>query len=133
MISMNWRPPRLIEASSPARLPAEKARIRNRSRWNSGSLERCSISRNRPSRAAPPSRRVRPGGWSSPWCAAVGLDAVGDADQHGDQPDAEGEIAGPVDAAPGPALADLAQLAVAPDGPEDAEGDADQEHRPPVG
>src|SRR4029453_15273869 len=65
--------------------------------------------------------------------AAVGLDAVGDADQHGDQPDPEGEVAGPVDAPPGPAQAGLAELEVAPDGPEDAERHADQEHRPPVG
>jgi hypothetical protein len=41
--------------------------------------------------------------------AAVGLDPVGDADQHGDQPDAEGEVAGPVEAALA-ALAHLTQL-----------------------
>ena len=36
MISMNWRPPRAIDASSEAAFPAAKARLRNSPRWNIG-------------------------------------------------------------------------------------------------
>src|SRR5256885_634553 len=56
MIRMNWRPPRAIAASSAARLPAAKARMRKRSRWNIGSSTRASITQKPASSARPPRR-----------------------------------------------------------------------------
>ena len=54
MISMNCMPPRPIEASRPARLPAQKARIRNRFMWNIGSETWFSMNPKTTSSTAPP-------------------------------------------------------------------------------
>src|SRR6202020_501560 len=62
--------------------------------------------------------------------AGVRLDAVGDGDQDGAQADGEGDVAPPVDPA-GVPLTVVAQLAVGPEGPEDADGHVHPEHRPP--
>ena len=64
--------------------------------------------------------------------AAVGLDAVGDADEHHDEADAEGDVAPPVDPG-GQALAGLPQLEVRPHGAEEAERHVDPEDQAPVG
>ena len=70
---------------------------------------------------APPAHRM----------AAVGADAVGDADHDRDQADGERDVAGPVDRRV-LARADLPQLQVRPDGAEDAERDRDEEDQAPV-
>jgi hypothetical protein len=61
----------------------------------------------------------------------VGLNAVGDGDQHRAQADGEGDVAPPVDAR-GVALAVVAQLQVCPDGAVDADRHVDPEHPAPV-
>ncbi len=62
---------------------------------------------------------------------AVGLDAVGDADHDGGEPDREADVARPVDGgtAPDPALA---QHEVGPGGADHAEGDGHEEDVAPV-
>ncbi len=72
-------------------------------------------------------RRVRP----SHRVVPVGLDPIGDADHHEGEPDAEGDVAEPVDAAPGagrpgPRASDRPRRA------EGAEGHRDEEDQPPV-
>ena len=62
---------------------------------------------------------------------AVGLDAVGDADEHRDQADREGDVAPPVHAG-GAAFAGVAQLEVGPDRAEHAERHGHEEHQVPV-
>src|SRR5207344_2708629 len=62
---------------------------------------------------------------------AVGLDAVGDADQDADQADREGDVAQPVDPGLGPDP-DLAEAQVGPDGAADPDRHRDQEDQPPV-
>jgi hypothetical protein len=54
MIRMNIRPPRPSAASKLARLPAQKARIRNRVMLNIGWAARASTAQNAPSIAMPP-------------------------------------------------------------------------------
>ena len=54
MISMNWMPPRAIDTSRPATLPAANALILNRPRWNIGSAILVSMIRKTASSAAPP-------------------------------------------------------------------------------
>ena len=56
MMRMNWKPPRAIDTSRPARLPKVKARIRNRLSWNIGSAIRVSMMPNTTSSATPPIR-----------------------------------------------------------------------------
>jgi hypothetical protein len=63
--------------------------------------------------------------------AAVGLDAVGDADEDGDQAGREGQVAPPVELG-GLANAELLELEVGPDGAQHAERDGDEEDEPPV-
>ena len=69
MTSMNCRPPRAIEPSRLAALPAANARILNRPSWNIGSAIRVSMRQNATSSAAPPARPpstyglVQPVGW----------------------------------------------------------------------
>ena len=54
MISMNWMPPRAIDTSRPATLPAVNALILNRPMRNIGSAIWVSMMRNTTSRATPP-------------------------------------------------------------------------------
>jgi len=54
MMSMNCNPPRPTEAISPARLPAQNARMRNRLRWNIGSATLVSMMQKAASRPMPP-------------------------------------------------------------------------------
>ena len=54
MTSMNCSPPRAIEPSRLARLPAANARILNRLIWNIGSAILVSTTQNATSTAAPP-------------------------------------------------------------------------------
>ncbi len=67
--SMNCSPPRAIEPSRLAVLPAAKARILNSRSWNMGSAMCSSIRQNTTSMAAPPNRPVsthglvHPVGW----------------------------------------------------------------------
>src|SRR5919206_549213 len=57
MMSMNCSPPRLTEASRPARFPAANARMRNRDRSNIGSATRDSTTQKVISRATPAAKR----------------------------------------------------------------------------
>ena len=66
MISMNWRPPRAMEASSVAALPAANARIRISRRSNMGLLTRSSMKQNAISSATPPIRPVSTSGLVQP-------------------------------------------------------------------
>ncbi len=66
MISMNCMPPRPIEASRPARLPAENARIRNRFMWNIGSDTWFSMKQKTTSSTAPPMSPVSTHGFVQP-------------------------------------------------------------------
>ena len=67
MISMNCMPPRPIDASSPARLPAQNGRIRNRFMWNIGSATLVSTKPNTTSSTAPPIRPASTHGLVQPW------------------------------------------------------------------
>ena len=66
MISMNCRPPRAIEASRVAALPAANARIRNSFSGNIGSSTRGSMTQNTTSSATPPIRPVSTHGLVQP-------------------------------------------------------------------
>jgi hypothetical protein len=66
MISMNISPPRPIEASSPARLPALNAGRRNRPSRNIGCGTRLSMKTNRPRSATPPARQASTTGLVQP-------------------------------------------------------------------
>ena len=66
MISMNCRPPRAIEASSVAALPAANARIRSSRRSNMGDSTRSSMKQNATRRATPPIRPVSTTGLVQP-------------------------------------------------------------------
>jgi hypothetical protein len=63
--------------------------------------------------------------------AAVGLNAVDDADQQRGQPDGEGDVAQPVDLG-GDAHPVVLELHIGPDRAEDAEGHRHQEHETPL-
>ena len=54
MISMNWMPPRAMDTSRPAMLPAVNSRILNRLSRNIGSATLRSMSTNTSSSATPP-------------------------------------------------------------------------------
>jgi hypothetical protein len=58
MIIMNWRPPRAIEDSRPAMLPAVNALIRKRRSWNIGRGTIRSITTNAARTASPPASSV---------------------------------------------------------------------------
>ena len=126
------RPPRLMAARKLAKMPAVKARILNRLSVNMGSRTRTSMMQKA-------TRRIDAQGqgdddpWTGPahGVAAVGLDPVGDADHDGDEAEGEGRVAPPVDVGRA-ALAQLAQLEVAPDGGEEPDGHRDQEDEAPV-
>jgi hypothetical protein len=66
MMSMNWRPPRPMEAISPAKLPAANTGERNSWRWNIGSGERSSMTQNATSSATPPNSPARTHGLVQP-------------------------------------------------------------------
>ena len=61
---------------------------------------------------------------------AVGLDAVDDPGQDGDETHAEGDVPGPVDPGPDPHTV-VDELHIRPDGAEDAERHADQKDEAP--
>ncbi len=61
---------------------------------------------------------------------AVGQDPVGDADEHRDEADGEGDVAEPVDLGLG-AMAAVLELEVGPHGPEQADRHGDEKHEPP--
>ena len=131
-MSMNCSPPRAMETKKAAILPAVKARIRNRLSWNKGSATLDSMTTNAANSSGAAdqpgeNQRTHP----TRGVPTVGLDAEGDADQDGTEPDGEGDVAPPVDAA---ALSNarLAKFAIGPKGPEDADGYVDPEHCPPV-
>ena len=65
-MSMNMRPPRPIPASSVERLPALKARMRNRASRNIGSATRFSMTAKAASRATPPARQLSTKGLVQP-------------------------------------------------------------------
>jgi hypothetical protein len=54
MISMNWMPPRAIDTSRPATLPAVNSRILNSDSRNIGSATRVSMTRKISSTTSPP-------------------------------------------------------------------------------
>src|SRR6478736_4105184 len=100
MMSMNIRPPRATADRKVDSVPKVKARMRKSGRRNIGSATRRSTStkatRLIAAPAAPPDRM--PAGRAYP---------VGDRDHDQDEPDGEGQVAGPVD----PRAARGAQLA----------------------
>src|ERR1700722_2602829 len=91
MISMNCMPPRPRASIRFARLPQKKARILNSDSRNNGSAPLVSTTPNRTRTATPPKLAE-----STPGVPAVGQQAVGDADQDGDQPGGEQDVAPPV-------------------------------------
>ncbi len=66
MMSMNCRPPRAIDTARPARLPAVKARMRNRLSWNIGWGILVSTNPNTISRAMPPTSPASTCGFVQP-------------------------------------------------------------------
>ena len=132
MISMNMRPPRPTPASREERLPAVKARILNSGKRNIGSATSVlyqgeNHQQNHAAAEAAEHERARPphGG------VAVGLDAVGDADQNPDQAQGEGDVPRPVEARGRPP-GHLAEFGVGPDRAEEAGRHRDQEDEAPL-
>ena len=129
---MNWSPPRAIEMAKPATLPALNARMRNRleldHRRRRPSLDRDEGGQQR---QAPDHQRQHERAGPAHRVVSVGLNPVGDADQHGAEADGEADVAPPVD--PGaPPLANLTQLPVGPGGAVEADRHVDPENRTPV-
>ena len=131
MISMNWIPPRPMAERNPARTEVVKARIRNSDNrimgW--GTLNSIRTKANR--RTTPPMTRrqhLRIG--PSHGVPAVGLNAVDDPGQQGDEADGEGDVPQPVDFGGDPDPV-VPQLEVGPHRPEQPEGHRDQEDEPP--
>ena len=80
---------------------------------------------------APDQRGIHRGIQPSHRVAPVGHQAVGQPHHHQHQPQGEGDVPQIVDAGR-PAHARVVELEVGPDGPEQAEGNADQKDQPPV-
>ena len=66
MMSMNCSPPRAMDTARPARLPAVKARMRNRLSWNIGSAILVSMRPNTTSNATPPTSPASTQGFVQP-------------------------------------------------------------------
>src|ERR1039457_246541 len=132
MTSMNWSPPRAMDTTNPATLPAVKARMRNRLSSIIGSATLVSDDHEcRQQQHAPKEETLDQGVRPAHGVIPVGLDAVGDGDQDGAQAHGEGDIAPPVDVT-AVSLTGVSKLAIGPDRPEDPDGHVNPEHRPPV-
>ncbi len=115
-----------------ATLPALKARMLNRLNWIIGSVTRDSMTTKATSNRTPVVNVASTNGLRQPvGCPPCGWIPEVIAIRIGRQPDGNGDVAPPVDAAAVP-FAVVAQPAVGPDGAEDADGHVDPEHRPPV-
>ena len=132
MISMNISPPRDTDERNVASAPAVKARILNRPSSNIGCATRSSTNTKATSSATPAAEPPSTNGDRQP----IGSPPYGRMPYvmpiiTRTSPTREGEVARPVDRARA-THADLAQLAVRPDRPEDARRDGDEEDQPPV-
>ena len=132
MMSMNIKPPRLSEARKLAMLPALKARMRNRARpeHRMGDLGLDDPERDQDRQAAEDLGQHDRAG-PAHGVAAVGQQAVGDADQDEDEPDGEGDVAQPVDLRRR-AHAAVLELQVRPHGAHHADGHRDEEDEAPL-
>ena len=133
MISMNISPPRLRAARKLAKTPAGEGadleQLQPEHRLGHLGLDDAEGDQqdSTPTTRRADDHRVRP----AHGVVAVGLDAVGDAHHDQDEPDGEGDVAGPIDRA-GRRWPSLTQFEVAQDRAEQADGHRHQEDEPPV-
>src|SRR3954447_7875035 len=142
MMRMNCRPPRPMAASRVATHPAAKARIRKSERLNIGSATRRSITAKIASSTTPPaSEPTTPGavqpivwppcGWMPYVMPTITAMRPSAKVRFPHQSIREGRVPPPVDSR-GAGRAGVDELAVAPDGAEDADRHGHDEDEPPL-